>query len=127
MVVATFKKDGKVFKIIRFPVDQLAFVNIAWVMGARCKVFPKLRIQLLNELAGMVNEGEDSGNVFYGLIMKCICCWIQAIGIYATLPAQNLGYKLTVDMDNLNQSRMWGGTVAQLEEALQSILNNNQN
>lgn len=122
-VLAVFKKDGKEFRMTRFLLDQLVFVNIVLVMATRCQVFPKLRMQLLNEVAEMINNGEDEGNEFNGLIIKCICCWKQAFEIYATLPPQNIGFKLTIDMDNLNQSRMWGGTEVQLEEAFQSILN----
>ncbi len=127
MVVATFKKDGEIFKIIRFPVDQLVFVNILLVISTRCFVFQKLSMRLLHKLAGMVNEGEDTGNEFYGLILKCICCWQEAFRVYVTLPPQDLGFVLTIDMDNLNRSILGGGTVAEAEEALQSILNNNQN
>jgi len=127
MVVATFKKDGEIYKIIRFPIDQLVFVNIGWVMSARCFVFQRLSMRLINELAGMVNTGQDEGNEFYGLILQCICCWREAMRVYATLPPQDLGYLLSVEMDNLNRSRLRGGTEAEIEEALQKILNKNKN
>ena len=127
MVVATFKKDGEVFKIVRFRVDQLVFINILLVMSARCLVFQKLSMQVIKELEGMVNEGEDAGNIFHNLILKCICCWKEAHRVYVTLPPQDLGYVLAIDTDNLNRSILWGGTEAEVEEALQRILNNNQN
>jgi hypothetical protein len=84
-------------------------------------------MQLLNKLAKAVNEGSERDSEFHGLIVKCIGCWIQSVGVYLSLPPQNLGYKLTVDLDNLAKSRMWGGTEADLEAALNEILNNNQN
>lgn len=126
-VLAIFKKDGKAFKMITFPLDQLVFVNIAWVMSTRCQVFPKLRMQLLDELAKTMNEGLEPDDEFYGLIVKCICCWIEAIGVYASLPPQNLGYKLTVDLDDPDNTRLWCGTEAGLEAAFNEIVENNKN
>jgi len=121
-VVVTFKKNGEVFKMMAFPTDYNVFGTLLNMVTARCLVFPKLISQLLNQMTNLVADENDTENELCRMALKCICCRIEASKVYIELPDQSIGFRLTFDIDNPRQSRLWGGTSEEIEDTYNEIL-----
>ena len=118
--IARFKMNGEIFKVMTFPTDYNIFCTLLTKVRARAAAFPKLFQTLSIKLVNSVLEDSSETDELYRNILKTICVFPLAKRTQMRFQEQSFAFAFTIDVNNPADSKLVGGTVADILEYLEN-------